>query len=247
MVTKRARGRGPGGRKRSNRQRALDLIKVGKLHLQGKNQYEIAEVIGVTQAQINHDLKELRRRWSAQLDDTVRAVAAERIECYRQIIAAAWEAWHRSIQKSKKIRVSERLPKLLTQDATAKTGEKTTQVETIDRAGDPRLLQVITQANEAMAKLQLWFNEKFGEIDLPPAGTGGLTQTNVQQTVVNPTVNIQINNKGDGSTEYGTLEQRRARVLSIVDGIRKRIGASGDRILIASGDEQPDSGGAEPT
>ena len=50
---------------RKQQQRELDLTKVAKLYLQGINQSEIAQQLGVNQSTISRDLKTLRNRWLA--------------------------------------------------------------------------------------------------------------------------------------------------------------------------------------
>jgi len=51
--------------KRTEFERERDLTRTADLYLRGKNQQQIADVIGVSRQQISTDLKEIRRRWRA--------------------------------------------------------------------------------------------------------------------------------------------------------------------------------------
>jgi DNA-binding transcriptional regulator LsrR (DeoR family) len=50
-------------RKRTPFQREEDLVQITRLYLQGRTQRDIAEVVGVSQGQVNHDLKLIQQRW----------------------------------------------------------------------------------------------------------------------------------------------------------------------------------------
>lgn len=82
--------------KRTKFEREKDLLAISEMYLQGKNQYQIADQFGVTQATISHDLKELRKRWlnsSLVNIDERRAEELVKIDALEKVY---WESWDRS-------------------------------------------------------------------------------------------------------------------------------------------------------
>jgi len=83
-------------RNRHEFQRENDLLMTSELYLQGKTQIEISNIIGVAQATISNDLKELRKRW---LDKSVQKIdqrKAEELAKVDQLERKYWEAWQKS-------------------------------------------------------------------------------------------------------------------------------------------------------
>ena len=74
------------------------LEKVSKLYVQGYQQIEIANICGVTQAQISYDLKTLLERWKEnQLANTGEWVSAELVKINAMEVQG-WEQWNKSIE-----------------------------------------------------------------------------------------------------------------------------------------------------
>lgn len=82
--------------KRTPTQREYDLGRITTLYLTGHSQRDIAKVIGLDQAQINYDLKEIRKRWRES--SLVEFNEAKHRELARidELETAYWDAWRRS-------------------------------------------------------------------------------------------------------------------------------------------------------
>jgi hypothetical protein len=96
---------------RSEAQRDEDLEQTAAYYLAGKTQREIAQLIGVTQAQISYDLATIRKRWreSALVDfNEAKNRELERID---HLEREARDAWERSRQPAEvEITSSEQIP-----------------------------------------------------------------------------------------------------------------------------------------
>lgn len=87
-----------------SRQRRLQIDKrrmqVAELALKGCRQIEIAERLGVAQATVSSDLKQLRLQWqAAAAANTARSIARQ-LDKLDLIEREAWDAWERSKQPS---------------------------------------------------------------------------------------------------------------------------------------------------
>jgi DNA-binding MarR family transcriptional regulator len=83
---------------RPKRQREKDLETTAHMYLRGAYQSEIAAVIGVTQATISNDIRELLKRWrEAQIKD-IDILRAREIERLNEVESAAWAEYKRSQQ-----------------------------------------------------------------------------------------------------------------------------------------------------
>jgi hypothetical protein len=81
-------------RKRTPFQREEDLVQITRLYLQGRTQRDIAEVVGVSQGQVNHDLKLIQTRWrESSIMDMNEAKQRElaRLDILEREYWAAWE------------------------------------------------------------------------------------------------------------------------------------------------------------
>jgi predicted XRE-type DNA-binding protein len=81
-------------RKRTPFQREEDLVQITRLYLQGRTQRDIAEVVGVSQGQVNHDLKLIQQRWrESSIMDMNEAKQRElaRMDILEREYWAAWE------------------------------------------------------------------------------------------------------------------------------------------------------------
>jgi len=75
--------------------------RVAKLYLTGLAQFRIAEIVGVTQAQVSYDLKKLAEKWqeSALIDiNEVKKIELARIN---NLEREYWESWNKSKQDHK--------------------------------------------------------------------------------------------------------------------------------------------------
>jgi predicted transcriptional regulator len=82
------------GPTRTAAQREHDYTVAARLHLRGKEQIEIAEILGISQAQVSRDLKVIEGRWqeAARADiGELKARELARLESLRQELLDAWE------------------------------------------------------------------------------------------------------------------------------------------------------------
>jgi hypothetical protein len=83
--------------KRTKLERERDLERTSREYLCGKTQQEMAQLFGVSQAQISYDLKVLQRRW---LKSSLINIAEAKARVLARIDALErtyWEAWQRSL------------------------------------------------------------------------------------------------------------------------------------------------------
>jgi predicted transcriptional regulator len=127
--------------KRTPEQREEDLVVITRMYLQGKRQYEIAEVIGVTREQISYDLKEIRTRWRESTLVDFNEMKQRELEKIDLLEETYWAAWQRSIQEKTKTRTSK----------TGDTNSASIEKETL--LGDPRFLQGVERCVDMRAKI----------------------------------------------------------------------------------------------
>src|SRR5262245_38479758 len=72
--------------------------KVNALYCQGKSQYFIAKVIGVTQACVSKDLSALRDKWAEENSEAVGKRIAVELAKIDNVERTAWEAWDKSCE-----------------------------------------------------------------------------------------------------------------------------------------------------
>jgi DNA-binding MarR family transcriptional regulator len=111
------------------------------LYLRGKYQTDIAEIIGVDQATISRDLKELRKQWlSSALVDLNEAKSKE-LAKIDQLELTYWTAWERSLGEFKSKTVKGKAGKEGMENAKPSLLEQILRTE--EREGNPAFLSGI--------------------------------------------------------------------------------------------------------
>jgi len=106
--------------------------KVAELYLKGWPQFKIAEITGVTQAQVSFDLKHLSKQWQASAMIDIDKIKARELAKLNRLEREYCEGW----EKSKEFQIRE---KRKYRDAQLEEVNK----ETIETCGDPRFLDGI--------------------------------------------------------------------------------------------------------
>ena len=131
---------------RNKAQLEKDMIRLAELYLKGWSQRRIAADIGVSQAQINKDLKKLRAEWlqSALVDfDAAKARELAKIDALE---ARAWEAFEASA--GKKVRTTKE------KSTGGKDGGRSrVVVNEEESAGDPRFLDRVSWCIEKRCRI----------------------------------------------------------------------------------------------
>jgi hypothetical protein len=124
---------------------------IAKFYMQGKNQFEIAEIISkqydftITQQQISSDLQVIRDRWlksSVRDFDTAKAEQLAKID---HMESEAWDAWNKSKDKYRQITTKKGV------NAKGIINETTARVE--DLIGNPAFMNIIDRCIERRCKL----------------------------------------------------------------------------------------------
>ncbi len=143
------------GPKRSKLEKKRDLARIADLYLDGKEQSEIAEIIGLTQQQVSYDLKKVQAQWLQNTTMNLDAHKAEEIAKTLQTERMYRDIYHKSLNDFK------------AQTATLRTekpdGKKDKEkdkplpviqvIHTENRNGDPRALDGILKCIERRCKL----------------------------------------------------------------------------------------------
>ena len=96
--------------KRTEAQRALDLVQIERLHLKGMPALEIAEKISserpytLSRQQVGYDLKTLEILWRAEAKAEIDAAKAKTLAEIRILQETYWDAWARSCEEKTKTR-----------------------------------------------------------------------------------------------------------------------------------------------
>lgn len=85
-----------GNDKRHKLLREEHLTTANELWRKGYNQYQIARMLNVSQAQVSKDLAEVRKRYLSSQMASAQETIAIQLEHYRDIRRELWEAWERS-------------------------------------------------------------------------------------------------------------------------------------------------------
>lgn len=103
-------------RKRTEAQRAADLVEIERLHLRGKTEVEIAEKISaqrpyaLSRQQVGYDLRTLAAMWKkealAERDDNI----AKELASIRSLQKEYYEAWERTLDERTKTRTEQSTP-----------------------------------------------------------------------------------------------------------------------------------------
>jgi hypothetical protein len=175
--------------KRTKLERERDLQKISQEYLRGKTQQEMAQLFGVSQAQVSYDLKVLKRRWfKASLLNMAEAKARElaKIDALERKYA---EAWERSL-KDKETKTAEKT----TAGPAGRTRAVSRQEE---RDGNPAFLAGIQWCIEQRCKIL------------------GLVHKEMPPQPAAPTVNVAIQQVTAGLTDDEKrliIELRRKRL-----------------------------------
>jgi hypothetical protein len=124
--------------------------RVASFYLQGKFQSDIAQLVGISQQQVSHDLKALHTLWLQEMVQDLDARKSVELKRLDRIEVAAWEGWERSLQ-----------PREITLTEATEGGETTVEGVRVPRpatrkasmrkegqAGDPRFLQTVQKCVE---------------------------------------------------------------------------------------------------
>ena len=88
-------------RKRSKFQREEQLLQIAALHLEKKSQREIARAFGLSQSQINKDLREIRKRRSPALAEWLQTAKANWWAQVEELKKECLDAWFASKEPKK--------------------------------------------------------------------------------------------------------------------------------------------------
>jgi hypothetical protein len=139
---------------------------VAQRYLRGENQYQIAEVVGVTQQQVSLDLKAIREAWLQSAIRDFDEAKSEQLAKIDVIEAEAWQAWERSRQPREVT---------LTEQTEGERGSRKASVRREGRAGDPRFLERVQKCIEQRCTIL-----GFGT---PAASTVVNLQVNIKATL----------------------------------------------------------------
>ncbi len=96
--------------KRTQAQRAADIVLIENLHLRGKTQIEIAEIISsqrpytLSRQQVDYDLRSLTNLWLAEATAERDSAIAKELATIRALQAEYWAAWEQSKNERTKAR-----------------------------------------------------------------------------------------------------------------------------------------------
>jgi|688.fasta_scaffold239219_2 hypothetical protein len=135
-------------RKRTPFQREEDLVQITRLYLQGRTQRDIAEVVGVSQGQVNHDLKLIQQRWRESSIMDMNEAKQRELERLDLLEREYWAAWEQSKNERTKARQES--------DGKSKDGKPNVVRATMEREqrdGNPAFLAGVMSCIERRCKL----------------------------------------------------------------------------------------------
>jgi predicted XRE-type DNA-binding protein len=135
-------------RKRTPFQREEDLVQITRLYLQGRTQRDIAEVVGVSQGQVNHDLKLIQQRWRESSIVDMNEAKQKELAHIDEVRREYWSAWERSKSERTKARQES--------DGKSKDGKPNVVRATMEREqrdGNPAFLAGVMSCIERRCKL----------------------------------------------------------------------------------------------
>jgi hypothetical protein len=135
-------------RKRTPFQREEDLVQITRLYLQGRTQRDIAEVVGVSQGQVNHDLKLIQTRWRESSIMDMNEAKQRELERLDILEREYWAAWEQS--KNERTRARQE------SDGKSKDGKPNVVRATMEREqrdGNPAFLAGVMSCIERRCKL----------------------------------------------------------------------------------------------
>jgi predicted transcriptional regulator len=95
------------GTNRSPREREMDRLEMVKLLRRGYTQQEVADIIGISQAQVCYDWKIVISKLRNESDTARDELIAIKLEEYREIKREAWDAWERSKEDAERLEEDE--------------------------------------------------------------------------------------------------------------------------------------------
>ena len=135
-------------RKRTPFQREEDLVQITRLYLQGRTQRDIAEVVGVSQGQVNHDLKLIQTRWRESSIMDMNEAKQRELARLDILEREYWAAWEQS--KNERTRARQE------SDGKSKDGKPNVVRATMEREkrdGNPAFLAGVMSCIERRCKL----------------------------------------------------------------------------------------------
>jgi hypothetical protein len=135
-------------RKRTPFQREEDLVQITRLYLQGRTQRDIAEVVGVSQGQVNHDLKLIQTRWRESSIMDMNEAKQRELARLDELEREYWAAWEQS--KNERTRARQE------SDGKSKDGKPNVVRATMEkeqRDGNPAFLAGVMSCIERRCKL----------------------------------------------------------------------------------------------
>ena len=136
-------------RKRSEAQRAADLVQMERLHLKGKTEHEITDILNaerpyeLTRNQIHYDLASLAAEWRAEAKSDKADAIAREFAHIKVLQGTYWSAWERSLEEKTKTRT----------EKTTGTGAGKASVEKESLFGNPSYLAGVMSCIERRCKL----------------------------------------------------------------------------------------------
>ena len=140
--------------KRTQAQRAADLVQIENLHLRGKTQIEIAEIISsqrpytLSRQQVDYDLRSLTKSWLAEATAERNSAMAKELATIKALQAECWAAWEQSKSERTKARQET--------GGKGKDGKATVtkaSMEKEQRDGNPAFLQAVLSCIDRRCKL----------------------------------------------------------------------------------------------
>jgi transposase len=135
-------------RKRTPFQREEDLVQITRLYLQGRTQRDIAEAVGVSQGQVNHDLKLIQTRWRESSIMDMNEAKQRELARLDELEREYWAAWEQS--KNERTRARQE------SDGKSKDGKPNVVRATMEREqrdGNPAFLAGVMSCIERRCKL----------------------------------------------------------------------------------------------
>lgn len=145
------RARGIAGH-RSKEEKAAHQAQIARLTLQGYNQLDIGEKVGVDRSTVSRDLKLIRGEWALSTERDIASERGQMLAKLRLVQAEGWRAW----EESKKVK----------QIKEVKGGETT--ITEIIVPGNVQFLQVVFNAIKEEGALLGLYPQKDDKPSVPP-------------------------------------------------------------------------------
>jgi hypothetical protein len=156
--------------KRTKLERERDLERISQAYLRGKTQQEMAQLFGVSQAQISYDLKVLQKRWLKSSLENITAAKAKELAKIDALERTYREAWERSCQ-DREVKTEE-------QTTAGKSSRSRILSRQEQRDGNPAFLAGIQWCIEQRCKI--W---GIAHEDVPPEPAAPTINVAIQQII----------------------------------------------------------------